>query len=57
VGALTNASLTTWPHGLPGVDQVGAHAATAVTERRIGVRKTYKLYIGGAFPRSEPGRT
>src|SRR5690349_23160764 len=24
---------------------------------RIGVRKTYKLYIGGAFPRSESGRT
>jgi acyl-CoA reductase-like NAD-dependent aldehyde dehydrogenase len=23
---------------------------------RIGVRKTYKLYIGGAFPRSESGR-
>ena len=25
--------------------------------RRIGVRKTYKLYIGGAFPRSESGRS
>jgi acyl-CoA reductase-like NAD-dependent aldehyde dehydrogenase len=24
---------------------------------RIDVRKTYKLYIGGAFPRSESGRT
>jgi acyl-CoA reductase-like NAD-dependent aldehyde dehydrogenase len=24
---------------------------------RISVRKTYKLYIGGAFPRSESGRT
>jgi acyl-CoA reductase-like NAD-dependent aldehyde dehydrogenase len=24
---------------------------------RIAVRKTYKLYIGGAFPRSESGRT
>ncbi|MFT3860651.1 aldehyde dehydrogenase family protein [Micropruina sp.] len=24
---------------------------------RTGVRKTYKLYIGGAFPRSESGRT
>lgn len=23
---------------------------------RVGVRKTYKLYIGGAFPRSESGR-
>ena len=25
--------------------------------RRLPVRKTYKLYIGGAFPRSESGRT
>lgn len=25
--------------------------------RRLGVPKTYKLYIGGAFPRSESGRT
>ena len=24
---------------------------------RIPVRKTYKLYVGGAFPRSEGGRT
>jgi hypothetical protein len=24
---------------------------------RLEVRKTYKLYIGGAFPRSESGRT
>jgi acyl-CoA reductase-like NAD-dependent aldehyde dehydrogenase len=27
------------------------------TEQRIDVRKTYKLYIGGAFPRSESGRS
>src|SRR5260370_11629479 len=27
------------------------------TARRIAVRKTYKLYIGGAFPRSESGRS
>jgi acyl-CoA reductase-like NAD-dependent aldehyde dehydrogenase len=26
-------------------------------EPRIDVRKTYKLYVGGAFPRSESGRT
>ena len=25
--------------------------------RRLPVQKTYKLYIGGAFPRSESGRT
>jgi acyl-CoA reductase-like NAD-dependent aldehyde dehydrogenase len=30
----------------------------AVAERtRLTVRKTYKLYIGGSFPRSESGRT
>ena len=27
------------------------------SERRLRVRKTYKLYIGGAFPRSESGRS
>ena len=25
--------------------------------KRLSVQKTYKLYIGGAFPRSESGRT
>ena len=29
----------------------------AVTAQRIEVRKTYKLYIGGVFPRSESGRS
>ena len=24
---------------------------------RLAVKKTYKLYVGGAFPRSESGRT
>lgn len=28
-----------------------------MTEHRIPVAKTYKLFIGGAFPRSESGRT
>jgi len=28
----------------------------AAQRDRIGVRKTYKLYIGGAFPRTESGR-
>jgi acyl-CoA reductase-like NAD-dependent aldehyde dehydrogenase len=27
------------------------------SDTRIDVRKTYKLYVGGAFPRSESGRT
>ena len=29
---------------------------TARTAQRLEVRKTYKLYIGGAFPRTESGR-
>ena len=28
-----------------------------MTSERLNIRKTYKLYIGGAFPRSESGRT
>lgn len=34
-------------------------ATTAAPGRapRLGVRKTYKLYVGGAFPRSESGRS
>jgi acyl-CoA reductase-like NAD-dependent aldehyde dehydrogenase len=31
--------------------------AVAVPAPRIEVRKTYKLYIGGAFPRTESGRS
>ncbi len=31
----------------------GAHART----KRVGVRRTAKLFVGGAFPRSESGRT
>jgi acyl-CoA reductase-like NAD-dependent aldehyde dehydrogenase len=32
-------------------------AVVATGNGRIDVRKTYKLYIGGAFPRSESGRS
>jgi acyl-CoA reductase-like NAD-dependent aldehyde dehydrogenase len=32
-------------------------AGKAETAQRLAVRKTYKLYIGGAFPRSESGRS
>ncbi|MFC3995588.1 aldehyde dehydrogenase family protein [Nocardiopsis sediminis] len=34
----------------------GGRAATPVPAR-LAVRKTYKLYLGGAFPRSESGRS
>src|SRR5664279_1307175 len=36
---------------------MAARAVTAAGDERIGVRKTYKMYIGGAFPRSESGRS
>jgi len=36
---------------------VARRDATNGTASRIEVRKTYKLYIGGAFPRSESGRS
>ena len=41
------------------VASTGAKAPRAATPvaARIEVRKTYKLYIGGAFPRSESGRS
>jgi acyl-CoA reductase-like NAD-dependent aldehyde dehydrogenase len=32
-------------------------SATAASPARVEVRKTYKLYIGGAFPRTESGRS
>src|SRR6201984_1845830 len=34
-----------------------AETTAAAQAGRIAVRKTYKLYIGGAFPRSESGRS
>src|SRR5439155_26668613 len=36
---------------------VRQRTVAAATMSRLPVRKTYKLYIGGAFPRSESGRT
>ncbi len=34
-----------------------AGAVQQATTSRVGVRKTYKLFVGGAFPRSESGRS
>jgi acyl-CoA reductase-like NAD-dependent aldehyde dehydrogenase len=34
-----------------------ASPAAPAGDERVAVRKTYKLFIGGAFPRSESGRT
>jgi acyl-CoA reductase-like NAD-dependent aldehyde dehydrogenase len=38
-------------------DSGGAGSAGAGAKHRLPVNKTYKLFIGGAFPRSESGRT
>jgi acyl-CoA reductase-like NAD-dependent aldehyde dehydrogenase len=35
----------------------GAPATTVAAPGRLAVRKTYKLYVGGKFPRSESGRS
>jgi acyl-CoA reductase-like NAD-dependent aldehyde dehydrogenase len=39
------------------VAKTAVAAAPAASATRIAVRKTYKLYVGGQFPRSESGRT
>ncbi len=39
----------------PGAAERAPHEPSAAS--RLGVRKTYKLYVGGAFPRSESGRS
>ena len=39
----------------PGGAERAPHEPSAAS--RLGVRKTYKLYVGGAFPRSESGRS
>jgi acyl-CoA reductase-like NAD-dependent aldehyde dehydrogenase len=38
-------------------DRTASAAPAAPEAGRIGVAKTYKLFIGGAFPRSESGRS
>ncbi len=40
-----------------GTSRAGVPRAAAPAATRIDVRKTYKLYIGGAFPRTESGRS
>ena len=44
------------PAKLAGASAVPA-GGTGGRETRLDVRKTYKLFIGGAFPRSESGRS
>jgi acyl-CoA reductase-like NAD-dependent aldehyde dehydrogenase len=41
----------------PARAHAGALGAGQAPPARLGVRKTYKLFIGGAFPRSESGRS
>ncbi|WDZ89395.1 aldehyde dehydrogenase family protein [Nocardiopsis sp. HUAS JQ3] len=40
-----------------GAAEAARGAADAAAPARLAVRKTYKLYLGGAFPRSESGRS
>ncbi len=47
---------TGWRPTLP-TDSPTSTARSASATPRLDVRKTYKLYIGGAFPRSESGRS
>jgi acyl-CoA reductase-like NAD-dependent aldehyde dehydrogenase len=42
---------------LPTDSKSGAAGKAGAGEARLRVRKTYKLYLGGAFPRSESGRS
>ncbi|MDQ1483253.1 MAG: hypothetical protein QOF35_1329, partial [Actinomycetota bacterium] len=41
----------------PIASETSATQPNAAGQQRVEVRKTYKLYIGGGFPRSESGRT
>ena len=45
------------PSAQPGVKAAAGPGRDADGAGRLAVRKTYKLYIGGAFPRSESGRS
>jgi acyl-CoA reductase-like NAD-dependent aldehyde dehydrogenase len=42
---------------LPSVKEPVITEEPAAPSGRLGIRKTYKLFIGGAFPRSESGRS
>lgn len=42
---------------MPSKTREAAQSRSAKAPERVRVRKTYKLYIGGAFPRSESGRS
>ena len=53
----TSAARTGASRAVAAQAQVVATQAETATPARIEVRKTYKLYIGGAFPRTESGRS
>src|SRR5580693_10681222 len=42
---------------MPDEKKSPARARGRAPAERVDVRKTYKLYVGGAFPRSESGRS
>jgi acyl-CoA reductase-like NAD-dependent aldehyde dehydrogenase len=45
------------PHADPAPESGISEVSVTGEADRVAVRKTYKLYIGGAFPRSESGRS
>src|SRR5207253_9465690 len=54
---LANAPTTRKQPTSRAVAKPAAAAQALASPTRIAVRKTYKLYVGGALPRSEPGRS
>jgi hypothetical protein len=55
--ARPRASRPAVPTGASPAPGTGDGEASPETRSRLDVRKTYKLFIGGAFPRSESGRS
>jgi hypothetical protein len=55
--ATTSAQAVAPPDGGVAAARQDGGAAAVRAAQRLGVRKTYKLFIGGAFPRSESGRS
>ena len=57
-GSAARADGTAWRHTWTARATLPTEARTSrVGGGRLAVRKTYKLYLGGAFPRSESGRS
>ncbi len=53
----THASAPTWRRSVHSTRPRISPTRRYPDVSRLAVKKTYKLYVGGAFPRSESGRT